>query len=117
MYIHIFGRTIQWYNQTFDKDELELHKFANTGQIKVKESQSIFFPNNAFQYISDVHEASNKFNSFVKKHNLHNPKIAQITLPPEGNAELKKEQTLEEIKAEVNLAPNHYDFVKKYMGA
>jgi tryptophan halogenase len=104
------------YNQTFNKDELELYKFAQTGLTKVKESQSIFFPNSAFQYISDMHKASDKFNSFVKKHSLHNPKVAQITLPPEGSAELKEKQTLEHIKAEVKLAPNHYDFVKKYIG-
>jgi hypothetical protein len=104
------------YNQTCNKDELELYKFALTGLVKPKESQSKFFPDNAFLYISEMHKVSNKFNSFITKHSLHNPNVAQITLPPEYKHE-KEEQTMENIKAEVKLAPNHYDFVKKNMGA
>ena len=104
------------YNKTFDKNDLELYTFIRIGNLKeTKKSTSIFFPNRAFQYVLEMHKASSMDNSFVQKHRLYDPTIAQLDLPDTDQEKIREEQILNKLRADVELAPNHYNFVKKYL--
>jgi len=100
------------YNRTVD--DIEMYKCIRAGTLfkETKSPTSVFFPNRAFQYISDIYKATDRFNSFIKEYKKHDPQ--QL---PEVNRGYTEEQIKELVKEDVKLASYNYDFIKKYMGA
>ena len=88
-----------------------MYKCIRAGTLfkETKSPTSVFFPNRAFQYISDIYKATDKFNSFVQEYKKHDPQ--QL---PDINQGHTEEQIKELVKEDVELASYNYDFIKKY---